>query len=74
MNNAIAATAGQTVRVNGRVLTVKKAGEQGMDLVGPRGGEFCMVRNVHHGHWTLIGGGSWRRPLCAPVTSFDVVA
>lgn len=52
--------AGMKIKVNGKKYTVKKVGQIGFDLVGPRGGRCSVVRNIHNPDYMgIIHDGRW---------------
>ena len=68
-------TKGMKLKINGRhtVLTVVRSSDIGFDLVGPRGGQRTVIRNIHRPEvLTMIDMGSMST-RSETVTDIDVV-
>ena len=46
----------KTMMVNGKIWMVTRASDKIVQLVGPRGGEALLVKNIHSGRWAFIVG------------------
>jgi hypothetical protein len=50
------ASSAKTLIVNGTRYAVKRASDKMISLIGQKGGEALLVRNIHSGAWALIVG------------------
>lgn len=68
MSIAHSLTSAKFLIINGTRYRVKRVSEKMAHLVGPRGGEATLVRNIYSNEWSLLVGAREKR-----IVSFEEV-